>query len=80
MTFILSLFTNWRVVLGVVCGLGLLVSHGVAYWKGYSNASQAYQMAALAQLCTGVRAGRNVRIERATQRKFLALCRRGRLP
>nr|WP_319389259.1 hypothetical protein [uncultured Cohaesibacter sp.] len=47
MTFILSLISNWRVILGAVCIAGLVASHGIVYWKGHSNASQACQTAAL---------------------------------
>lgn len=47
MSFILSLFSNWRVALGAACILGLIASHTFAYWKGHSNASQACQTAAL---------------------------------
>nr|WP_321457224.1 hypothetical protein [uncultured Cohaesibacter sp.] len=47
MSFILSLFKNWRVALGLACILALIGSHVVAYWKGYSSASEACQTAAL---------------------------------
>ena len=47
MSFILSLFKNWRVALGLACILALTGSHAVAYWKGYSNATKACQTAAL---------------------------------
>lgn len=47
MSFILSLFSNWRVILACAGFAVLLASHTFAYWKGHSNASQACQTAAL---------------------------------
>ncbi|SFO58382.1 hypothetical protein SAMN04488056_108191 [Cohaesibacter marisflavi] len=47
MTWILSLFSNWRVILACAGFAFLLASHTFAYWKGHWIASQACQTAAL---------------------------------